>query len=152
MTNYEALLSGAIGILAGAILSSFITHKLNLSLMKKNFIFKEKAKHYDRTLTKINQIQDWYRRAILSEDPDKAQEIIRRLKAAERIMEHFLKLDPPNFNYVSTKIKKDLIAYHKFLKTLKHKDEYSAEELRRTTCNIDLFTNRIRKQISKELK
>jgi len=144
--------SGAAGVLIGAILSSYLDYKFRLSLIKKEFIFKEKAKHYEKILDKINQLYDLHHRALLLGDKEKIPEVIRRFGAMERVMEFFLKLDPPNFNYISREIRNELVEYHEFLKSLKNKKKYSIEELTKFTFQINSFTNKIKKQISKEIK
>lgn len=149
MTNYEVLLSGAIGIIIGTIIGGILDYRIRISLIKKEFEFKEKANNYDKILSKINQIYDWHQRGLISKDPE---EITRRVHSHKETLEYFIRLDPPNFNYSSSKIKEHLKKYYNFLKEASTKEKYSKEEILEITKKIDNFTNLLRKQIKKELK
>ena len=53
MGNYGPLFTGLIGIVIGTLLSIWLNYKIQMKLIKKEFIFKEKIKQ-DRKSTRLN--------------------------------------------------------------------------------------------------
>lgn len=138
--------------MVGSVLSSLLDYKLRKSLIKKEFIFKQKIKQYEAISGKINQIHEWYFLGIKLTGDERYNELPRRIKSLGKILDHFLMFTPPNFNYISNIIKKYLKEYNKFLKEIATKEEYPEETISKISKEINLFTNKIRRQIKKELK
>lgn len=155
MINYELLLSGTIGIIIGTLISIYLNYKIQIKLIKKEFVFKEKIKQYEKISDKINQIQEICLKAIaLRREGEKETklELPKRISSSKEILEYFLMFSPPNFNYTSPIIKKMLLEYKKYLEETSKKSNYSKNEILEISKEINSFTNTIRKQMKKELK
>jgi len=154
MINYETLLSGLLGIVLGTLLTIWLNYKIQTKLIKKEFIFKEKIKQYEKISNKINQIHEICLKAIALRKEEKEEtklELPKRILASKEVMDSFLMFAPPNFNYTSPTIKKMLSDYKKYLEKNAEKKEYSKEEVIKISKEINSFTNKIRKQMKKEL-
>ena len=155
MINYESLLSGGLGIIIGTLLSIWLNYKIQTKLIKKEFIFKEKIKQYEKISDKISQIYEICLKAIALRREEKEEtklELPKRICASKEVINYFLMFTPPNFNYTSPTVKKILLNYKKYLEKTSEKKEYSREDVMKISQNINSFTSKIRKQMRKELK
>lgn len=154
MINYESLLSGLAGIIIGTLLSIWLNYKIQTKLIKKDFIFKEKIKQYEKISDKINQIHEICLKAIALRREEKEEtklELPKRILASKEVLNYFLMFAPPNFNYTSSTIKKMLLDYKKYLEKTAKQKEYSKKEVINISNEINSFTKKIRKQMKKEL-
>ncbi|MBS3087849.1 hypothetical protein J4226_04620 [Candidatus Pacearchaeota archaeon] len=152
MINYEILLSTAIGVIIGTIVSVALNYKVQMKLTKNNFIFIEKIKQYEKISDKINQIHEWYFLGIKMSEEGNSEELPRRIESNAKALDYFLMFSPPNFNYISNIIKKQMEEYNNFLKVIAEQKNYSEKNILKISKEINIFTNKIREQIKKELK
>ena len=125
--------SGIIGSILGIFLSPYINYRFNIRFLKKEVVFKERVKNYEKVRERIDTLEGIYKRT---------EEEGSKIKLMEKIIRDLTMFVPLKEYYLSKKVKILLEDYKNLIEKNSKKEKLTQDEAVELINKFSKYTQR----------